>query len=98
MSDLVKVYSPSGEPFEASPVNARDLVVHAGWTYSKPDSFKEAVENAVELETPKVETAEKVEEKADEVEEVEVVTEDEKDVESEAKEEVKSSGRGRPKK
>jgi len=35
MSDLIKVYSPSGEVFENSPANARDLVVNAGWTYEK---------------------------------------------------------------
>ena len=36
MSDLVKVFSPAGEPFENSPANARDLVIHAGWSYTKP--------------------------------------------------------------
>lgn len=36
MTNLIKVYSPSGEVFENSPANARDLVTHAGWSYHPP--------------------------------------------------------------
>jgi hypothetical protein len=37
MSKSVFVYAPgSGEPFECSPANARDLTSHAGWSYSPP--------------------------------------------------------------
>jgi hypothetical protein len=37
MSKQVFVYAPgSGEPFECSPANARDLTSHAGWSYSPP--------------------------------------------------------------
>lgn len=37
MSKLVTVFSPAGEPFEVTPVNARDLTKHAGFTYEAPN-------------------------------------------------------------
>lgn len=39
MSDIntVTVFSPANEPFEMSHANGRDLVAHAGWTYSPQD-------------------------------------------------------------
>jgi hypothetical protein len=34
MSNPVKVYSPAGEMFEVTRLNAHDLVTHAGWSYN----------------------------------------------------------------
>jgi hypothetical protein len=102
MSELVKVYAPSGEMFENSPVNARDLVVHAGWSYDKPHTDT-AIFDVVEvkepvvisepvIEAPVVEApvAEVQEEKVSEVVEDEVseVVEAVKEEEVEVKEEV----------
>jgi hypothetical protein len=97
MSELVKVYSPTGEVFENSPVNARDLVVHAGWSYDV------AVVAVIVPEVKVTETVsepepEPVEEKAIEVEKVSEVIEVE-EVAKEEVEEVKTSvSRGRPSK
>lgn len=35
--NTVTVYSPDGEPFEMSRVNARDLCAHRQWSMSPPD-------------------------------------------------------------
>jgi hypothetical protein len=40
--DLPTVYSPAGEPFETSKANARDLVTHAGWSYTAPEKTTKA--------------------------------------------------------
>lgn len=89
MTELVKVYSPTGEMFENSPANARDLVIHVGWSYEKPADYVESV--TVTEEVAQVEISEDVlADKADEVDEQE-------DSEAEG-EEVKASGRGRKKK
>lgn len=63
MSELVKVYSPTGEVFENSPFNARDLVNLAGWSYNAPAS--------VEV-VPEVKIAEAVSEPVVEVKAVEI--------------------------
>jgi hypothetical protein len=49
------VYDKKGEAFEMSKMNARDLVEHAGWTFSKPTVIEKIVE--VPAETPAAETA-----------------------------------------
>ena len=40
MSDLKTVYSPEGDKFEVSNLNARDLVAHCGYTYQGPREAK----------------------------------------------------------
>lgn len=32
--NTITIFSPAGEPFEMSNINARDLTTHAGWTYA----------------------------------------------------------------
>lgn len=107
MSELIKVYAPDGEVFENSPVNARDLVTHAGWSYSKPKlkAVEEAVKSApklveVEVAPEVVELVEEVKVEVPEaaVEEVAVVEEAEVEDAEDDKEEVKTSTRGRKKK
>jgi hypothetical protein len=87
MSDLVKVYSPKGEMFENSPVNARDLVVHAGWSYDRPVTATAVTEPTPvivpEIVTPEVFVVEPVAEEAA-VEEVPEIVADEEPVAEEA--------------
>ncbi len=42
------VYSPQGEMFEVSALNAHDLVTHAGWSYDAPNKVPVAEEAAPE--------------------------------------------------
>lgn len=52
MSELFKIFSPEGEPFEVSKANARDLTTHAGWAYSpKTEADAEEAETEAEVET-----------------------------------------------
>lgn len=44
------VYDPKGEAFEMSKANARDLVAHMGWSFSKPTVIVKEV--AAEEEAP----------------------------------------------
>lgn len=66
-----KVFSPQGEPFEVSSLNAHDLVTHAGWSYDQPTIVKAEV---VENETAEEEEA--GEDAADETSEEEEAGED----------------------
>lgn len=56
------VYSPVGEMFEVSALNAHDLVTHAGWTYKAADGEAPAPKPEA---TPIVEDEDKVEETDD---------------------------------
>jgi len=38
------VYDPKGDAFEMSKMNARDLVEHAGWTFTKPTIIEKVVQ------------------------------------------------------
>lgn len=106
MSELVKVYSPDGEVFENSPANARDLVVHAGWSYDKlkktataiPAPVEAVEEVKVEAPAPEViEVEAPVEVAAEEV--VEEAAAEEVVAEDEADEDAKPAAtRGRKKK
>lgn len=107
MSELIKVYSPEGEMFENSPVNARDLVVHAGWSYDKfALEINEDALPVVSLPEPEKPVEDEVIEPVAEelpVEEApveEVVEEDEvlEESKNEEQEEVKAPVRGRKKK
>jgi hypothetical protein len=100
MSELVKVYAPSGEMFENSPVNARDLVVNAGWSYDKPRTdtaiFAVEVQEPIVISEPVIEAEPEVvapiEEVKEEISEVvpdEVVSEVEEVSKVEETEEVK---------
>jgi hypothetical protein len=60
MSDpnLVTIYSPEGEAFEVTRLNARDLTTHAGWTEvpvqkAAPAAAETPVETPVETPAPK---------------------------------------------
>lgn len=46
MSDpnLITVFDKNGEPFETTRANARDLVTHVGWSYSRPTVIEKVVE------------------------------------------------------
>lgn len=46
----VKVWDPKGQMFEVTPLNARDLVNHAGWSFSAPSP----AEPEMVIETKKV--------------------------------------------
>lgn len=64
---LVKVYSPTGEAFEVSNLNANDLVQHSGWTRTPPKKPAAAVAKPQAVLTP-VEDEEEETEVEEEVE------------------------------
>lgn len=68
MSDpnMITVFDKNGDSFEMTKANARDLVEHAGWSYTRPTIIEKVVEKVVEVpaapvaapvaEEPKTET------------------------------------------
>lgn len=66
--NTVVVYDKKGEAFEMSKMNARDLVDHMGWSFSKPTVIEKIVEVPAEpaAEEPAAEEAPAEEEEAEE--------------------------------
>lgn len=62
--NYISVFDPKGEHFEMVRANARDLVEHAGWTYSPPKVIEKIVQAVVApeaVETPEPEVIEEEE-------------------------------------
>ncbi len=102
MSELVKIYSPEGEPFEVSKANARDLTTHAGWSYAQagaaaptapaePEVVEEETETE-ETETEETETEETETELTDTEQEDEADAQEGSESESEAETGTDESG------
>lgn len=85
--NTVTVYSPEGEPFEMSRINARDLCAHRGWSMSPLTSGK-APAPKKEAEDAAADSAGSVEDAATEITETEAPAEAEAEVVEEAVEEA----------
>lgn len=79
--NTITVYDPKGQAFEMSKINARDLVEHMGWTFSKPTVIEKIVEvpaapAAAEPAAEEVPVEEVTEAEAEEADDAEVTAED----------------------
>lgn len=83
------VFDPNGDVFEMSKANARDLVEHAGWSFSKPIMIEKIVEVPVKHTTPETPAKEEAEqeEAAEEAAEEEATDDDVEEAVEEAAEE-----------